>query len=58
MRRSLASDIRQPCREFSCIDDIRNRPSGLKATAMCEPAQRSSTGFWSAMRAYHRAAPP
>ena len=33
MRMSLASESRQPCSAFSCIDDIRNRPSGLKSDA-------------------------
>jgi hypothetical protein len=58
MRMSLASESRQPCSEFSCIDDIRKRPSGLNSTPMCEPAHRSITGCCSAIRAYQSAAPP
>ena len=40
------------------LTDPGATPSGLNSTAMCEPAQRSNTGCWSAIRAYHRAAPP
>ena len=58
MRMSRPSARRQPCRAFSCMEETRNLPSGLKAAATCEPAQRIITGFCSAIRAHHRATPP
>ncbi len=58
MRMSVASASRQPCSSFSCMAEIRNRPSGLKPRAMWLPAHFSGCGFCSAMRAYHSMAPP